>query len=123
MPSDEKRWSVINIRHDGVHSAMTVWKPWKSATARVFKSWVTYEPRLPEPLYFTATYDHLKVDLNHFRSQRALAPLQGRNNLWVAGAYTHDVDSHESAIVSAVRIARSLAPESANMRRLIAREL
>jgi len=120
MPASEKHWSVINIRHDGVHSSLTVSKRWKSAKATpVFKSWVTYEPRLPEPLYFTTNYDHPRVSPGHFAAQRALAPLQGRNNLWIAGLYTHDVDCHESAIVSAVKIAQRLAPQSSNLHRLI----
>jgi predicted NAD/FAD-binding protein len=119
MPASEKHWSVLNIRHDGVHSALTVSKRWKSVkTSPVFKSWVTYEPRLPEPLYFLATYDHARVSPNHFQAQKALAPLQGQNNLWLAGLYTHDIDCHESAIVSAVNIAQRLDPQSPNLKHL-----
>jgi predicted NAD/FAD-binding protein len=119
MPALEKHWSVLNIRHDGVHSALTVAKSWKSEKGTpVFKSWVTYEPRMPEPLYFQATYDHPRVNLNHFQSQKALALLQGRDNLWFAGVYAHDIDCHESAIVSAVKIARRLDPGSRNLRQL-----
>jgi uncharacterized protein len=118
MPSNPKHWSVLNIRHDGVHSALTVHKRWKSPGTPVFKSWITYERRLPEPRYFMADYEHLRVGPQHFRTQKALSTLQGRNNLWLAGLYTHDIDCHESAIVSAVKIAQRLDPQSANLNRL-----
>jgi len=117
MPRNRRDWSVFNIRHDGTHSALTVWKEWKSPTP-VFKSWVTFEPHLPEPLYFVETYDHPKVTPAYFTAQRKIGPLQARNNLWLAGVYTSDIDSHESAIQSAVRIARHLDPESSNLRLL-----
>ena len=117
MPRNRRDWSVFNVRHDGTHSALTVWKQWKSTTP-VFKSWVNFEPHLPQPLYFVETYDHPKVTPAYFAAQRNIAPLQGRNNLWLAGIYTADIDSHESAIHSAVRIARHLDPESSNLRLL-----
>ncbi len=118
LPANEKDWSVLNIRSDGSSSSLSVWKKWKSQTP-VFKSWITYESQLPEPLYFSTTYDHPKINLRYFDAQRSLAELQGRNNLWVAGLYTHDIDSHESAILSAVKVAQRLDPLSANLKQLI----
>ena len=44
----------------------------------------------------------------------------GRHNVWLAGMYTHDADCHESAIISAVNIARRLAPASELVGRLMA---
>lgn len=117
MPADEEDWSVINIRHDGAHSLNTVWKPWASRAA-IFKSWVTFETRRPDPLYRLTTYDHPKVSPAYFEAQRAIGKLQGRNNLWLAGMYTHDADCHESAVISAVNVARRLAPASERLGRL-----
>jgi uncharacterized protein len=117
MPANRKHWSVFNIRHDGDHSALTIWKKWKSEKP-IFKSWATHERIAPDPLYYTATYDHPAVGPGHFEAQRRLANLQGRNNLWLAGLYTHDIDSHESAILSAVKIAEGLNPQSSNLNRL-----
>jgi predicted NAD/FAD-binding protein len=118
MPAREAHWSVFNIRHDAEHSALTVWKKWKSKSP-LFKSWVNYEPNLPEPLYGLATYDHPKVTPSYFEAQRAIARMQGEGNLWLAGLYTHDIDSHESAIVSAVKVAQRLAPHSSNLKQLL----
>ena len=119
MPADEEDWSVINIRHDGARSLNTIWKPWSSRRP-VFRSWVTFETRLPDPLYRLATYYHPKVSPAYFEAQRAIGKLQGRNNLWLAGMYTHDVDCHESAVVSAVNVARRLDPASDRLVRLTA---
>jgi predicted NAD/FAD-binding protein len=119
MPADERHWGVVNIRHDGRHSQSSVWRPWRRA-GHVFKSWVTYEAALPEPLYGLATYWHPRVDAAYFRAQRELRALQGRGGLWIAGMYTHDVDCHESAVVSGVNVARRLAPGSARLAALLA---
>jgi predicted NAD/FAD-binding protein len=118
MPASEKHWSVFNIQNDEGRSALTVWKKWKSKTP-LFKSWVNYEPRLPEPLYALETYEHPKVTPRYFEAQRSLARLQGQRNLWLAGLYTHDIDSHESAVLSAVKLAQQLDPQSANLKLLM----
>jgi predicted NAD/FAD-binding protein len=47
-----------------------------------------------------------------FEVQRALAAWQGRGNIWLAGMHTHDIDSHESALVSAVNVVQSLEGEA-----------
>ena len=57
---------------------------------------------------------------DYYRAQRDLALLQGQDNLWFAGSYTLDVDSHESGIRSAIALARRLNPNSANLARLLA---
>jgi predicted NAD/FAD-binding protein len=119
MPVNRRHWSVVNVRYDGTHSLTTVWKRWASRTP-IFRSWVTFEPRLPDPLYSLVTYYHPKATPEYFDVQRVIAGLQGRDNLWLAGMYTRDVDSHESAVASAVAIARRLHPDSSRLRRLTA---
>ena len=51
--------------------------------------------------------------------QRRIAGLQGRAGLWLVGMYAVDVDNHESALLSAVPLARALAPDSPNLQRLL----
>jgi predicted NAD/FAD-binding protein len=118
MPADRRNWSVVNTRYDGRYSANTVWKGWKSREP-IFRSWVTFEQRPPEPLYALAHFDHPKVNAAYFGAQPRLAAAQGQRQLWLAGAYLQDVDCHESAILSAVNIARQLAPHSARLRQLV----
>jgi predicted NAD/FAD-binding protein len=110
MPRSESAWSVVNARWDGIHSQLSIWNPARGLP--VFRSWVTYEERMPEPLYATATYEHLAMTPEHFEAQRELKLLRGHGGVWLAGLYADDADSHESAIRSAVEIARRLAPDS-----------
>jgi len=118
MPQNESDWSVVNARWDGEHSALTVWDPGRGLP--VFKSWVTFDERMPQPLYALARYEHGRVTPDYFDAQRRLRALQGAEGVWLAGLYTHDADSHESAIRSAVTVAQCLAPDSSRLGRLLA---
>lgn len=125
MPPDQDDWRVVNVRYDGINSATTVYKKWLSDEP-VFKSWITYDvrpegdlgSRMPSPLYDLVEYDHPIADLTYFEAQKAIRMVQGVNHLWFAGNYTHDNDSHESAIVSAMNVAKHLAPESERLQLL-----
>ena len=117
MPARRAQWSVVNTRFDGHYAQNTIWKAWRSRPEQpIFKSWVTFEPQLPEPLYRTVTFEHPKINRAYFEAQAALAALQGRDNLYLAGVHTQDVDCHESAIRSAVAAARRLSPRSSRLR-------
>src|SRR5262249_53765585 len=118
MPAQQKHWSVVNIRYDGTNSANTVWKHWNGQKP-IFKSWITHEASMPEPLYGLATYFHPKVDFSYFQAQQSLQNALGRDNLWLAGMYMYDIDCHESAIMSAISVARRLEPHSAHLRQLL----
>ena len=116
MPRDEASWSVVNARWDGAHSSLTVWDPRRGLP--VFKSWITSDTDLPDPLYAVAAYEHGMITPAYFDAQSRLKSLNGRDGLWLAGLSMHDVDSHESAVRSAVAVARSLAPDSWRLRLL-----
>jgi predicted NAD/FAD-binding protein len=116
MPRSESAWSVVNVRGHGPHSSLSIW----NSAAGVFKSWVSFDDALPEPLYAVATYQHGKVTPAYFDAQRRLKALQGRHGMWLAGLYAHDADSHESAIRSAVTVAQRLAPDSPRLGQLLA---
>jgi predicted NAD/FAD-binding protein len=118
MPPDEKHWSVFNVRWSKERSLTTVWRQQRTRFP-LFKSWVDAAGPLPEPLYELTRYEHPFVDAEHFRAQHSLSALRGQSNLWFAGAHTHDIDSHESAVQSAIRVARGLAPGSRNLAKLV----
>jgi uncharacterized protein len=117
MPRQPRHWSVINIRAQSPSSAVTVWKPWRGQ--ELFRSWVTYASALPDPLYGLLTFSHPKPNRQYFEAQAYLETVQGHNHLWLAGMYTQDVDLHESAIRSAVRVAQGLAPDAPRLRQLL----
>lgn len=124
LPQNSYDWSTANIAYNDEHSALTISKPWMQKVP-LFRSWITYNvwtdapSILPEPLYALRTYHHPKVTPTYFETQKRLARLQGKNNLWIAGFYTHDTDSHNSAVVSAINIAKKLFPQSSRLTKLI----
>lgn len=127
MPPDHQDWTVVNIRYDGKNSAATVYKKWLSPTFPIFKSWITFDvrspkdsgPPLPNPLYALVHYDHPKANLKYFQVQKAIEMIQGNHHLWFAGNYTHDNDSHESAIVSAINVVKKITPDSRRLASLL----
>lgn len=121
MPADKLYWSVANVYFDGTYSNLTTYKSWKSDTP-IFRSWITpniakFNP--PNPLYATEHFFHSKVNSNYFRAQEIIKRYQGINNIWIAGIYVNDMDAHESAIVSAINIAKKLAPKSSRLKKLV----
>lgn len=126
MPPKSEDWRVVNVRYDGENSETTVYKNWLSPHAPIFKSWITYDVRpsqdtgtpMPEPLYAIAHYDHPKANLKYFETQKAISAIQGNYNLFFAGNYTFDNDSHESAIMSAIKVAKQLVPDSERLKNL-----
>lgn len=120
MPKKMSDWSVANVRYDGVQSALTVYKPWKSQGGTpIFRSWLPNdENMLPDPLYALEHFNHQKVMPCYFEAQHYLKSVQGTNNLWLAGCYMDNLDSHESAIASALPIAEKLASHSKRLMHL-----
>jgi predicted NAD/FAD-binding protein len=118
MPDRESAWSVVNARWDGSYSQLSIWN--RELGLPIFKSWVTYDSELPEPLYAVATYEHGKVTPEYFDAQRRLKDLQGTGGVWLAGLYTDDADSHEGAVRSAVAVAKRLSPDSPRLKLLLA---
>ncbi|MBA3872777.1 MAG: FAD-dependent oxidoreductase [Anaerolineae bacterium] len=117
MPAEKKYWAVSNMRYDEAYCHNTVWKKWKSPRP-IFRSWVTFEKQIPDSLHALVDYQHVKINLDYYQAQQNLITQQGDQHLWLAGLYMHDIDSHESAVMSAVNIARQLDPESVNLGKL-----
>lgn len=125
MPIHKNDWSVANIRFDNGNGSSTTYKSWKSETP-IFRSWVTYDMppymmpgRVINPVYALVNFMHQKLNATYFDVQKYITSFQGEKNLWFAGLYTHDIDSHESAIVSAIKAAQYLAPSSERLKELM----
>lgn len=65
-----------------------------------------------------AEYMHPLHTPDFARAQVDIAAHQGRDKLWFAGSWTHDVDLQETALTSAIAVAEHLAPGSSNLERL-----
>ena len=111
MPLNKDDWSVANIYYANKTSSLTVHKPWRCSSP-LFRSWIMHGSALPNSLYSVHYYQHAKVTPAYFEAQRALQAVQGEDNLWLAGMYMHGIDSHNSALASAISIAQKLAPLS-----------
>ena len=117
MPRRREDWSEIVQHHHATAAWMTDW-PGARQNVPVFRSWVLQGQPEPRGVYARQTFRHLLVSKDNRELQRRLAALQGRDRLWTVGMYNLDVDNHESALTSAVVMARQLAPDSPTLRRL-----
>jgi predicted NAD/FAD-binding protein len=109
MPQNQDEWCSVYQYWNGFDDYyQTTWQGVRGVN--VFKTWVTYSQRQPDPsaVYQTVHFHHPDHHLAYFANQIPLAALQGRNNLWLAGSYTHGVDSHEDAIRSAINAVTGL---------------
>jgi predicted NAD/FAD-binding protein len=117
MPRDRGDWSVVNVRHEGRRAVLTEWSGMDQG-APVFRSFSAREPVAADRIHRVEAFKHPIVTPAHYAVQRDLAALQGRAGVWAAGLYTRDVDNHESALASAMSVARALAPAAHNLRAL-----
>ncbi|MCL5875118.1 MAG: FAD-dependent oxidoreductase [Candidatus Dependentiae bacterium] len=121
MPKNKKDWSVANVWYNGKNSILTTHKPWHSSMP-LFRSWLMDDFPDPKPLYAISKYHHAQVTPTYFQVQQELSVLQGEHNVWIAGLYTQDIDSHESALTSALKIAEQLAPGSTRYNAIMKKE-
>ncbi len=120
MPADRRLWSFQNVEvHAGLGEA-SLWygviqPPFEDgSTVDVFKSWVRDRGRDPRELVYTQTFRHELPVPEFTKAQDRLATFQGRHGLWFAGAHCLEVDSQDTALRSAMRVADALAPEAPN---------
>lgn len=76
----------------------------------LWKSWVTGRSALPTQVLHEVHYRHFLPTPAALRAQAALAQLQGRDGLWIAGGYTRAFDAQETALQSALDVAAGLLP-------------
>jgi predicted NAD/FAD-binding protein len=117
MPAARRDWSVINHLFERDALAMTEWSGHLEGRP-VFRSWVPAGTREPASVHARRSFRHLVVTLEHAALQRRLDEHQGQSGVWLAGMYVTDIDDHESALLSALRVATALAPRSPTLHRL-----
>jgi predicted NAD/FAD-binding protein len=121
MPENPRHWSAYNAQVDGVHAEGSVWYgalrpvPTGDEPLSLFKSWATARAQPPQDEILRRAFRHPLVTPAFLRSQRRLARFQGRAGVYFAGSYTREVDSQETALVSAMDVARAIAPSAPNL--------
>jgi predicted NAD/FAD-binding protein len=87
----------------------------------VFKSWTTYRRRAPGEVLFERTFQHSIKTPAMMDAARRLRGWQGREGLWFVGHFTSGIDLQESALCSAMDVARSLCASSPRLAALTSR--
>lgn len=107
MPPRRDQWQVANVAADGAQARLTTWVD-SLGGASIFSSYVG--DREPASCHHVSTFHLPLFTPAHYRSLDSLAEVQGRDGLWFAGDWTHDIGSHEDAVLSAVAAARGIDP-------------
>ena len=118
MPLDRRDWSHTNLFVEEKLAWMSDWQGLRD-DAPVFRTWLPKGRALPRPLYGRRSFHHLLMTPENAVLQRRIAAAQGDLGLWVTGMYAVDVDNHESALLSALVPAMTLAPRARNLARLL----
>jgi predicted NAD/FAD-binding protein len=119
--SDRTFWAVYNGEIDGIECEGSVWlggihqKLPGGGTVDVFKSWAQRRDADPQHILLERSFRHPLITADVIAAARALGPMQGRNGLYFAGHYTTGMDLQETAVYSAMKVASSLAPNSASL--------
>jgi predicted NAD/FAD-binding protein len=121
MPTRRRHWSAYNVRVDGGFAEGSVWYGALRPPApgggplSLFKSWATARSAPPADEILRRAFRHPLVTPAFLGLQDRLAAFQGTAGVFFAGSYTHEVDSQETALVSAMNVARAIAPAAPNL--------
>jgi predicted NAD/FAD-binding protein len=125
MPEDPHHWSAYNTHRDGDFCEASVWygalrpAPDGEPPLSLFKSWATARSIPPSEELYRRSFLHPRVVPGFIRAQRKLAAgPQGRAGVWFAGSYLKEIDSQETALLSAMDVVRAVAPRAPNLLRL-----
>lgn len=122
MHPDRRYWSSYNAEVTPGRCEGSVWYgALRPGAPLVFKSWASARAREPARIVHEAEYQHPLITPAYVAARSRIEAEQGREGLWVAGSWVADVDLQESAVTSALRVARELAPDAPNVARLEAR--
>ena len=115
---DRRNWGAYNAGVDGLNCEGSAWlgalheKSASGASVHVFKSWAQRRRADPKHILLERRFKHPLISRSTIKAARALRPLQGRTGLYFSGHYTTGMDSQESAVYSAMKVAEALAPGS-----------
>jgi len=116
MPHKKKNWSVYNVELTNERAEASVWynQFWNSKE-NLFKSWTANRAAKPRDIVGERKFLHPLITPDFIRAQSGLRNLQGLDNIFFSGSYTHDVDGQDTALMSAVHLAKILAPENSRL--------
>jgi uncharacterized protein len=114
MHRDRSNWAAYNAGVAGLECEGSAWLGalQDDASLQVFKSWAQRRRADPKHILLERRFKHPLITRSTIKAARALRPLQGRKGLYFSGQYTTGMDLQESAVYSAMQVAKALAPGS-----------
>ena len=114
MHRDRGNWAAYNAGVNGANCEGSAWLGalQEGTPVQVFKSWATRRRADPKDILLERRFKHPLITRSSIKAARALRPLQGRKGLYFSGQYTTGMDLQESAVYSAMQVAKALAPGS-----------
>lgn len=100
-------WGQGSLWYGAVHPPLA-----DGSTIDVFKSWTTNRDHEPQATVYREEFMHALPVPDFGRAQVALDEFQGRHRVWFVGSHCIKVDSQDTALRSAMRVADALAPAS-----------
>ena len=82
----------------------------------VLRSWITSGGGPRSGVLSTTSFSHVAPTIDLFRMQERVRAWQGTRHCWLAGSWTWDVDSIESAVRSALSSAGGIDPSASRVR-------
>ena len=111
--SDRSNWAAYNAGLNGSNCEGSAWLgALQETSVHVFKSWAQRRRADPNRILLERRFKHPLITRSTIEAARALRPLQGRRGLYFSGQYTTGMDLQESAVYSAMQVAKALAPDS-----------
>jgi predicted NAD/FAD-binding protein len=119
MPDKTRYWSAYNTLVDGTHAEASIWygafRQSGGEPVSLFKSWATARSQAPAQEVFRRAFQHPLITPQFIETGRSLADFQGQDGVWFAGSYTREVDSQDTALLSAMSVVRELDPAAPNL--------
>ena len=127
MPANRDDWCSHNAAVDGDSCEACIWlgafrnNPRTGQPVRLFKSWASNRRVEPNEIVAEQLFQHAALTPSTMRATQELVRWQGFKGLYFAGQFTTLTDLQETALFSAMSVARSLSPTSKTLAALAQR--
>ncbi len=121
---DPMNWSFLNCMTNGTNCEasmqLAISKP-KAADGTavpIWKSWAHHRAESPKQEIARTEFRHVIPSVPTLKATEAIKANNGAGGVWLAGGWTTEYDSQETALVSAMRVARGLGFETPRFKSL-----
>jgi predicted NAD/FAD-binding protein len=124
MPANRRDWCSHNAAVDGDTCEASMWlgsfrtNPRTGQPVQLFKSWASNRRKEPADVLAEQVFLHASLTPGTLRATQELERWQGFKGLHFAGQFTTLTDLQETALFSAMSVARTLSPTSRSLQAL-----